>query len=64
MAFIRFGRIVNRFDCPEVVTPVLRQLARARTCPKPAGMLGRIQVPSVLTGVFRFKTLTMQFWFN
>src|SRR6185312_3289189 len=54
----------KRSDCPERVRLLSTQVARARTCPKFAGMLGRTHVPSGLTCTLRFSTLTTQFSFN
>src|SRR5437588_2419423 len=44
--------------------PLLTQVARARTGPKFAGILGNTHVPSALTCTLRFRTLTMQFWLS
>ena len=48
-------------DSPEIVSPLMMQVARARTRPKLAGMFGSTHVPLGRTRVLRFNTLTMQF---
>src|SRR5436305_12866256 len=54
----------KKSDWPDCVTPFCTHVARARTCPKLAGMLGRTHVPLGLTETLRFNTLTTQFSFS
>ena len=61
MPFIWLATMLKRDDWPEVVTPLFTQVARARTRPKPAGIFGSVQLPSVFTGVLRLRMLTKQF---
>ena len=55
---------MKKSDWPDCVTPFCTHVARARTCPKLAGMLGSTQVPSGFTETLRFSTLTTQFSFS
>ena len=47
--------------CPERVIPPSTHVARARSHPKLAGVLGIVHVPSGLTLAVRLRTLTTQF---
>src|SRR2546428_14103964 len=51
-------------DSPEIVLPSTTHVTRARTSPKLAGTVGRIQEPSARTRTLRFSTLTVQYSFN
>src|SRR5512146_1979209 len=59
-----FAGRMKKSDWPERVVPPSTQVARARTWPKFAGMLGSTQVPSGFTETLRFSTLTTQFSFS
>src|SRR5262245_50236360 len=66
-----FGRLTmplagtrNGSDSPEMVSPLMTQVARARTRPKFEGTLGSTHEPSGLTRTLRFSTLTVQFSFR
>src|SRR5512146_3342053 len=56
-----FAGRMKKSDWPERVIPPSTQVARARTWPKFAGMLGSTQVPSGFTETLRFSPLTTQF---
>src|SRR5690242_18225202 len=64
IAFMRFGLIWKRSDCPLTVTPFVTQVARARTVPNPAGTFGKTQEPSAFTETLRLRMLTTQLSFN
>ena len=59
-----FNGTVKRLDCPKRVMPLRMQVARARTRPWLAGILGRTHVPSAFTRTFRLSTLMVQLSFN
>src|SRR5689334_7092032 len=63
-----FGRLTTPFagtrngsDSPEIVSPSMMQVARARTRPKFAGTFGSTHDPSACTRALRLRTLTTQF---
>src|SRR5437868_5967937 len=59
-----FAETVKNADSPKVVLPFWVHVARAFTCPKLAGILGRTHEPSGFTGTLRLSTETIQFWLS
>src|SRR5207249_12141303 len=57
-----FTGTVKKSDLPEIVTPLITHVARARTwTPRKTGTLGTTQLPSGFTLTARLSTLRVQF---